>query len=133
MNINNTSQPYIRSVAQVSAGQHASGLRIRTGKIPRDSAFWLPVGKTLLLLLPLVLAVNLYVVSSIDNISESIIAVDNRHHELMDQNIELRAMKAHVRAPEQLQRLAGEKLSLYVHKKGQVGKYNPRKGYFIYL
>ncbi len=84
-------------------------------------------------LLPLVLAVNLYVVSSVSKINDSIIAADNNYHELMDKNIELRAVKARVRDPEQLQKLAADKLSLFVHSKGQVGKYNPRKGYFIYL
>ncbi|MBW1634833.1 MAG: hypothetical protein JRJ68_01035 [Deltaproteobacteria bacterium] len=133
MNAGNSSQPYITSVAQMGVGRRVPGLRFKVGKLPRDTAFWRPVGKTLLLLLPLALAVNLYVVSATNQINESIIGVDNRHHELMDQNIELRAMRAYVRAPEQLQRLAGEKLSLYAHKKGQVGKYNSRKGYFTYL
>jgi len=133
MNVNNSSQPYLSSVVQAGAGRRSPGLRIKVGKLPRDTAFWRPVGKTLLLLLPLVLAVNLYVVSSASRINESIISVDNRHHQLMDQNIELRAMRAHVRTPEYLQQLAQEKLSLYVHRKGQVGKYDPRKGYFTYL
>lgn len=131
MNFDNSSQPYASSVAQVTVGQRLQGLRI--GKLPSGITLWRPVGKTLFLLLPLVLAVNLYVVSSVSKINDSIIAVDNRHHELMDKNIELRAMKATVRNPEQLQKLAADKLSLFVHSKGQVGKYNPRKGYFIYL
>lgn len=131
MSVNNSSQPYMRSVAQVGVGQRSLGLRI--GKLPSGTLFWRPVGKTLFLLLPLVLAVNLYVVSSVSKINESIVAVDNFHHELMDKNIELRAMKAQARDPEQLQKLAADKLSLYVHTKGQVGKYNHRKGYFIYL
>lgn len=131
MNFNNSSQPYVSSVAQVTVGQRLQGLRI--GKLPSGMTLWRPVGKTLFLLLPLVLAVNLYVVSSVSKINDSIIAVDNKHHELMDKNIELRAMKASVRNPEQLQKLAADKLSLFVHSKGQVGKYNRRKGYFIYL
>ncbi len=75
----------------------------------------------------------MYVSSAAGRINESIIVADNYHHELMDRNIELRAMKAQLRNPEQLQELVAEKLSLYVHTKGQVGKYNRRKGYFIYL
>jgi len=131
MNFNNSSQPYASSVPQVTVGQRSQGLRI--GRLPSGITLWRPVGKTLFVLLPLVLAVNLYVVSSVSKINNSIIAVDNRHHEVMDKNIELRARKARVRKPEQLQKLAADKLSLFVHSKGQVGKYNSRKGYFIYL
>ncbi len=131
MNFNNSSQPYVSSVAQVTVGQRLQGLRI--GKLPSGMTLWRPVGKTLFLLLPLVLAVNLYVVSSVSKINDSIIAVDNKHHELMDKNIELRAMKARLRVDEQFQQLAADKLSLYVHTKGQVGTFNRRKGYFSYF
>ncbi|OEU47481.1 MAG: hypothetical protein BA862_01530 [Desulfobulbaceae bacterium S3730MH12] len=131
MNFNNSFQPSVSSAAQVTVGQRSQGLRI--GKLPSGIILWRPVGKTLFFLLPLVLAVNLYVVSSVSKINDSIIAADNNYHELMDKNIELRAVKARVRDPEQLQKLAADKLSLFVHSKGQVGKYNPRKGYFIYL
>ncbi len=131
MNFNNSFQPSVSPAAQVTVGQRSQGLRI--GKLPSGITLWRPVGKTLFFLLPLVLAVNLYVVSSVSKINDSIIAADNNYHELMDKNIELRAMKARVRDPEQLHKLAADKLSLFVHSKGQVGKYNPRKGYFIYL
>lgn len=130
MNFQSTSQPYMRPIIQIGVGQHS--LPRRRGWIASTS-FWRPVGKILFLMLPFVLAVNMYVASLVSRTDESIITADNRHHDLMDKNIELRAMKARLRGDEQFQQLAAEKLSLYVHTKGQVGIFDQRKGYFIYL
>ena len=131
MNFHSTSQAYMRPVIQVGPGQRS--LPQRKASFPATIAFWRPVGKILLVLLSIVLAINMYVTSSLDKAGESIIAADNKRHELMDKNIELRAKKAWLRADEQFQQLAGEKLSLYVHRKGQVGTFDQRKGNFIYL
>lgn len=131
MNFHNTSQPYMRPVIQIGVGQHSMP-RKRRG-FPTSMVFWRPVGKILLTLLLLVLAINLYITYSLSKVSEATIAADNKRHELMDKNIELRATKARLRAEEQLQQLAAEKLSLHVHTKGQVGIFDHRKGYFIYL
>jgi len=131
MNIYNSSQSYLRPINQVVSGQQSLWQRFE--KFPTSISFWKPVGKFLIFVLPVVLVVNLYVSSSVAEINMSVMVADNNHHELMDRNIELRAMKAQIRNPERLQELAAEKLSLYVHTKGQVGKFNRRKGYFIYL
>jgi hypothetical protein len=131
MNFHNSSQSYLRSINQ--AGVEPQSLIQRLATFPINLSFWKPVGKMLFFILPVVLAVNMYVSSAAGGINQSIIEADNYHHELMDRNIELRAMKAKLRNPGQLQELVAEKLSLYVHAKGQVGKYNRRKGYFIYL
>ncbi|MCK5515516.1 MAG: hypothetical protein KAI39_01480 [Desulfobulbaceae bacterium] len=131
MNFQNTSQPYMRPVIQIGVGQHS--LRRRKSSFPVSITFWRPVGKVLFLLIPLMLAINLGVASLASNTNESIIALENKRHELMDKNIELRAKKARLRGQEQFQQLAAEKLSLYVHKKGQVGVFSKRKGYFVYL
>jgi len=131
MNFHTTSQAYMRPVIQVGLGQRS--LCQRKGSFPVGIAFWRSVGKILLVLLPFVLAINMYVTSSVGKVGESIIAADNKRHELMDKNIELRSKKAWLRVDEQFQQLAAEKLSLYVHRKGQVGIFNKRKGYFIYL
>ena len=132
MNFHNSSQPYIQAINQANAAPQSLGQRLAK-RLPTSISFWRQVGKILFFVLPIVLAVNMYVSSSVSKINKSIVAVDNMHHELMDRNIELRAMKAQLRNPEQLQKIAAEKLSLYVHTKGQVGKFNRRKGYFIYL
>ncbi len=131
MNFHGTSQGYMRPAIQVGLGRRS--LRQRKGSFPVSIAFWRPVSKILLVLLPLVLAINMYVTSSVSKVGVSIIAADNKRYELMDKNIELRAKRAWLRADEQFQQLAAEKLSLYVHRKGQVGTFNKRKGYFIYL
>lgn len=131
MNFQSTTQPYIRSVIQVGVGQYSS--RQRKGNFPTSVNFWRPVGKIAVLLLPVVLAVNIYVTSSINKTNDLVITADNKRHELMDKNIELRAMKARLRVAEQFQQLAADKLSLYVHTKGQVGTFSRRKGYFTYF
>jgi len=131
MNFHSTSQSYMRPVIQVGVGQHS--LPQRKGSLPTSIDFWGPVGKILLALLLIVLAVNMYIAYSAGKVNESMIAADNKRHELMDKNIELRATKARLRGDEQFQKLAAEKLSLYAHTKGQVGKFDRRKGYFIYL
>jgi len=131
MNFHSTSQPYMQPVVQIGVGQRS--LPRRKGSFPVSLVFWRPVGKILLLLLSLVLAINMYVTSSVSKVNESIATAANRRHELMDKNIELRALKAQLRGDKQIQQLAAEKLSLFVHTKGQVGKFNHRKGYFVYL
>ena len=131
MNFQNTSQPYMRPVIRIGVGQHS--LRRRKSSFPVSITFWRPVGKVLFLLIPLMLAINLGVASLASNTNESITTAANKRHELMDKNIELRAVKARLRGQEQFQQLAAEKLSLYVHEKGQVGVFSKRKGYFIYL
>ncbi len=131
MNFHNTSQSYMRPVIQVGVGQRS--LRRRRSSFPAVIIFWRPFGKVLFLLLPFVLIINMYIASLVNKTNESIVTADNRRHELMDRNIELRAMKARLRGDEHFHQLAAEKLSLYVHKKGQVGIFSQRKGYFIYL
>ena len=131
MNFQSTSQPYIRSFIQVGAGQYSC--RQKKRNFPTGVTFWSSVGKIAVLLLPVVLAVNIYVTSSINKTNDLVITADNKRHELMDKNIELRAMKARLRVDEQFQQLAADKLSLYVHTKGQIGTFNRRKGYFTYF
>lgn len=131
MNFHNSSQPFLRSINQV--GAETESLSQKMIKFPTSFSFWKPVGKILFFVLPLVLAVNMYTSSVANRMNKAIIVVDNIHHELMDRNIELRAMKAQLRNPEQLQEMVAEKLSLYSHTKGQVGIFDRRKGYFTYL
>ncbi len=131
MNFQNSSQSYISPVIQVNARRSVKGLGL-LGCFA-DASLLRPVGKVLLVLLPIVFTINIYVSSSVKTMNESLVALDNRRHELMDANIELRAEKARLRAPEMIRKMAGEKLSLYEASKGQVGKYNRRKGTFTYL
>jgi hypothetical protein len=130
MNYNNSTEAYMRSVAKIGIGQRGG---------PRELVdlsgwlvLWKPVGKILLMILPLVLIINMFLGSAVTNVDRSIAAVDNRRHELMDKNIELLARKASLFSPASIRQLAGEKLALYTDSGDQVGRFNSRNGTFIY-
>jgi hypothetical protein len=131
MNIINTTQTYVRPAVKTSLLQQLCNHGFFD--LPGGPALWRIAGKTALLILPLVLAVNLLVASAITRIDNKIVLADNQRHELMDQNIELLARKARIWAPENVRKLAADKLSLYEGAKDQVGKFSSRKGTFIYL
>jgi len=88
--------------------------------LPGDRELWLSVGKILLVLCPMVLAVNLWLASSFNNLEASVQAVESVRHELMDNQINLRAKRAQLFSPERVQMIAAEKLSLHVPGKEQV-------------
>jgi hypothetical protein len=74
----------------------------------------------------------MFIVAAVGNTDNAIASVDNQRHELMDKNIELLARKARLYSPASVQKLAGEKLDLYVDSGEQVGRFNRRTGTFIY-
>jgi hypothetical protein len=120
----------MRSVAKIGIGQRGG---------PRELVdlsgwlvLWKPVGKILLMILPLVLIINMFLGSAVTNVDRSIAAVDNRRHELMDKNIELLARKASLFSPASIRQLAGEKLALYTDSGDQVGRFDSRNGTFNY-
>lgn len=130
MNYNNSTQVYMQSVAKI-------GVRQQVG--PRNLfdlsgwlGLWKPAGKILLMIFPLVLVINIFIASAVVNTDRSIANIDNQRHELMDKNIELLAGKARLLAPGNIQKLAGEKLGLYVDSGDQVRKFDPRTQTFIY-
>jgi hypothetical protein len=130
MNYNNSTEPYLRPTAKIGIRQH---FRPRdfldlSGWLP----LWKPVGKTLLMIFPLVLLINMFVASAVTKTDRLIVNVDNQRHELMDKNIELLARKARLWAPVNMQKLAGEKLALQKDSGNQVGWFNRRTGTFIY-
>jgi len=118
MNYNNSTEAYMRTVTKIGIRQHSrsGGLFDLSGWL----VLWKPAGKVLLVLFPLVLIINMFVASSVTNTERSIVALDNKRHELMDKNIELLASKARLWAPDNFQQLAGEKLALYVRSENQV-------------
>jgi hypothetical protein len=93
---------------------------------------WKPVGKILLMILPVILGIHMFVASAVTNIDQSLVVVDNQRYELMDKNIELLARKAKLWSPVYMQQLAGEKLALFAASGDQVGRFNRRTGRFIY-
>lgn len=130
MNYNNSTQTYMRSAVKIGMRQQARPLD------PVDLSSWLvlwkPVGKILLMILPVILGIHMFVASAVTNIDQSLVVVDNQRYELMDKNIELLARKAKLWSPVYMQQLAGEKLALFAASGDQVGRFNRRTGRFIY-
>lgn len=131
MNFQNSTQAYLRPAPKIGFRQQFNFRDILD--LPGGLVLWKPIGKIALVIVPLVLIINTLVASAIGNIDRSIKIVDDTHHELMDKNIEMLAAKAWMWAPDHIQELAEEKLSLYAVSKKQVGKFSKRKGTFIYL
>jgi hypothetical protein len=131
MNYNNSTEvSYLQTVAKIGIRQHSR---------PRDIfdlsswlVLWKPVGKVMLMILPLVLVVNMCLASVVTSIERSIVDVDNQRHELMDKNMGLLARKASLWSPVNMQQLAGEKLALHAGSGDQVGRFDNRTGSFIY-
>jgi hypothetical protein len=131
MNFQNYTQTYTRPVAKRGLRQQLRSCDVRN--LPGGQLLWKAAAKVMLLLLPFVLVISMFVGSAINSVERSIVTVDNQRHELMDENIGMLARKARLWAPDHVQKLAEEKLSLYVSAKRQVGKFNRRKGTFTYL
>ncbi|MDK9708750.1 MAG: hypothetical protein OEL83_17035 [Desulforhopalus sp.] len=123
MNFHNTTQlSYLRPVTNIGLRQHLQprGVVDLLGGV----VLWKAVGKVLLVLLPLMLAANMFLAGIINNVGQSISSVDDQRHELMDKNIGLLAQKARLYAPERVGQLAEQKLSLYAASPGQIERIN---------
>lgn len=131
MNFINTTQSYVRPAVKMGIWQQLRTLN--SFEMPGDRALWRIAGKAALLMLPFVLAINLFISSAITNIESNIAEADNLRHSLMDKNIEMLAKKARIWAPDHVRELAADKLSLYAGSKKQVGTFSRRKGTFVYL
>lgn len=131
MIIHSSSQTYIRPNVKVGVRRRvrANG---RTNLV-LDLQGLKALGRGLLIVLPVFLAINLFVGSSIDSIEHSISVLETKRQELEDKNIQLLAQKARKYAPDNVEKLAGEKLSLYATGKKQVGRFNRRTGTFSYM
>lgn len=130
MNYNNPTEAYMRPTAKIGMRQP-----VRPHDLIDLSSWlilWKPVGKILLVIFPFVLGINMLIASAVTSADSAIAGVDNQRHELMDKNIELLARKARLWSPDSVQKLAGEKLDLYVDSGDQVGRFNRRTGTFIY-
>lgn len=129
MNYNNSTETYLQSAAKIGF-QHTRSRELVD--LSSWLVLWKPVGKILLLILPVVLGINMFVSSAVTHAELSIASVDNQRHELMDKNIALLARKARLWSPASMEQLAGEKLALQSRAKNQVGIFNARTGTFIY-
>ncbi len=116
----------MRSGVQSGAGQYSGA---RKKGVVVDSVVWKPAVKVLLFLLVPVVATNIFIGALIRNADRSISVAENKKYELRLENFRLEADREYLRSPEQIERMAGEKLSLY-KPKGQVIRYNSRRGTF---
>ncbi len=130
MNYHNSSQTYLQSAVKIGIQQHGRSRELfdLSGWV----VLWKPVGKIMLLILPIILGINMFVASSVTDTDRLLTAVDDQRHELMDKNMELLARKARLWSPTNMEQLAGEKLALHSSAKDQVGRYSSRTGSFIY-
>jgi hypothetical protein len=132
MNYQNTTQAYMRTAAKVGV-RRQTYRRTMSLEIPGGLVLWKVVGKTVLLILPVVLVMQIFLASAINNIERSVTLVQQQQQELEDQNIELLARKARLWAPGSVERLAADKLALYSPSKKQIGTFNRRYATFSYL
>ncbi len=130
MNYSNSTQTYMRPAVKIGMRQQARPRELVD--LSSWLVLWKPVGKILLMILPLILGIHMFVVSAVTDIDQSLAIVDNQRYELMDKNIELLARKAKLWSPVNMRQLAGEKLELFVASGDQVGKFNRRTGRFVY-
>lgn len=126
-----SSQACYRSSVQI-------GIRPQLGRrgsleIPGGIALWKAVGKTLLVLLPLVFGCQLFLKSLSTGIEEDIGSIDNQYYNLMITNSLLKAERTGLLTPEKVESLAGRKIALQKPEKGQVLVYHRASGQFRYL
>lgn len=123
MNFHNTTQvSYLRTVTNIGVRQQLQSRGVFD--LPGGLVLWKAVGKIVLLILPFVLAANMFLASTVDGVERSLAAFDNERHELMDKNIGLLAKKARLNAPERVSQMAADKLSLYAASPGQIERIN---------
>jgi len=118
MNFHNPAQYYSRPMVNTRFRQQLRRQRVFTWSA--DKVLFVSIGKVLLVLLPLVLALNLLFAVWSNHLAASVVKVDDVHQVLMDKQIKLRAEKAQLYSPEQVQLLAAEKFSLHVPGKEQI-------------
>ena len=85
-----------------------------------EKLFMQMITRAIVILLLVVLVARFWMGAVADNIDESILVHEQQSHVLVDENIALRAQKAFLLSPQRIERLAAEKLALYVPSDSQV-------------
>jgi hypothetical protein len=99
--------------------------RVWSGKfLPGGAELWWAMGKGMVLILPLVVAITLFLGSVGDSLDESLALSEVQQQQLLDNNISLLAQRAGMYAPERVSRMAADKLSLYAAAPGQIERIN---------
>ncbi len=131
MNYQNPTQSFLRPTVKI--GMQPRSRRKPGFSIALDSDLLRAVAKVGMMVLPVVVITHLFLASVVTDLGESIAVVKEVHNGLADKNIELLVQKARITTPDNVQLLAGEKLSLVSPEKGQIRKFNRRPGTFTYL
>jgi hypothetical protein len=121
---------YGRPAAKFSVRQLLPGRELLDWS--RNKVLVLAVGKVLLLVVGLTMVLQFGIASLITRLDGDITTLKDQRHQLVDDNIMLRAQRAIVYSPENIQRMAAEQLGLRQQKEGQVAHYNRATGDFVY-
>jgi hypothetical protein len=131
MDYQNSAQLYTQSAVNIGVRQQLQ--RKGASALFGGVVLWRKAGWLLLVIIPIMLSINIFMVSALQSIDTSIVQADGVRHELMDARIGLLAKRAGMLVPEHLEQAASVKLSLYRASKRQVGHFNRRTGNFNYL
>ena len=126
-----SAQTYFRSAVHVGISQVLG--RGRIFEFPGCNQMWRALGKILLVLLPIVLALHFLLSSLVDNTEQAVRAADDAHYNLTIANSLLKSQKSKLFTPEQVRAIAGDSLALHAPEKGQVRVFNRMTGQFRYL
>ncbi|MBB5347615.1 hypothetical protein JWG42_03685 [Desulfoprunum benzoelyticum] len=126
-----STQAYYRSTVPIRI-RHLLGRR-RGIVLPGGVEVWKAIGKGLVVLLPVVFAIQLLFGFLVSSVEESIATTDDLHYDLMITNSLLKAERSQLLTPEQVTSVAGGSVSLSKPDKGQVLRYNRASGQFRYF
>lgn len=128
MIIHNSAQSYTRPVANIGMSHRVSASKpseyLNLLKLPQGT------GRLALVICMVTAALSLTMTGYRGHLVTATTELEDRRHELMDQNITLRAMRASMMTPQAIERVAGEKLALRKAEAGQVLVFNTRRGRF---
>jgi len=120
MLINHPAPAYCRPMMSSPMRQQ---LRQKAVGLIGQKVLWIAAGKVLLLFFPLLFLVYFWLSSSAERNAATILAAEEGRSVLTDENIILRAKRARLYSPENLNTMAANQLALYVPGKGQVTRF----------
>lgn len=97
--------------------------RSLTFSLPGGRLLWYAVTKVALAVSVLLFVTSFWLTGAIEQVSEEIGTATAVHHELVSANILLRAEKARLFSSDEVGKMAGRDLALYLPKSGQYRKF----------
>ncbi len=102
----------------------------RAAAIPGGKQLWMVVGRFGLILFLGVAFIQFLLGFYLQSVQKNIVSNEAYQYELAGQHIALRAQRAALLTPQHIEEMAGAMLSLHIPEKGQVQRYNAKKGRF---